>query len=90
MIIYWIKYKIKKPGIHALKLLAIIGGNEMARDRIEFVVGNDYGELKKYINDWLTKSENIRVRKIELFRPTGSNENRLMCMIWYESIGINE
>ena len=51
MIIYWIKYKIKKPGIHALKLLAIIGGNEMARDRIEFVVGNDYGELKKYIND---------------------------------------
>jgi hypothetical protein len=62
----------------------------MARDRIEFVVGNDYGELKKYINDWLTKSENIRVRNIELFRPAGSNENKLMCMIWYESIGINE
>jgi hypothetical protein len=37
----------------------------MARDRIEFVVGNHYGELKKYINDWLTKSENIRVRNIE-------------------------
>jgi hypothetical protein len=34
-----------------------LGGNKMARDRIEFVVGNDYGELKKYINDWLTKSE---------------------------------
>jgi hypothetical protein len=62
----------------------------MARDRIEFVVGNDYGELKRYINDWLTKSENIRVRNIGLFRPTGSNENKLMCMIWYESIGINE
>jgi hypothetical protein len=62
----------------------------MARDRIEFVVGNDYGELKKYINDWLTKSENIQVKNIELFRPTGSNENKLMCMIWYESIGINE
>jgi hypothetical protein len=62
----------------------------MARDRIEFVVGNDYGELKKYINDWLTKSENIRVKNIELFRSTGSNENKLTCMIWYESIGINE
>jgi hypothetical protein len=62
----------------------------MARDRIEFVVGNHYGELKKYINDWLTKSENIQVKNIELFRPTGSNENKLMCMIWYESIGINE
>jgi hypothetical protein len=62
----------------------------MARDRIEFVVGNDYGELKKYINDWLTKSQNIRVKNIKLFRPTGSNDNKLMCMIWYESIGIDE
>ena len=62
----------------------------MARDRIEFVVGNDYGELKKYINDWLTKSQNIRVKNIKLFLPTGSNDNKLMCMIWYESIGIDE
>ena len=53
----------------------------MARDRIEFVVGNDYGELKKYINDWLTKSQNIRVKNIKLFRPTASNDNKLMCMI---------
>jgi hypothetical protein len=62
----------------------------MARDKIEFVVGNDYGELKKYINDWLTKSENIRVKNIELFRPTDSNDTKLMSMIWYESIGIEE
>jgi hypothetical protein len=67
-----------------------LGGNKMARDRIEFVVGNDYGELKKYINDWLTKSENIRVKNIELFRPTGSNDNKHICMIWYEGIGIDE
>jgi hypothetical protein len=62
----------------------------MARDKIEFVVGNDYGELKKYINDWLTKSENIRVKNIELFRPSDSNDTKLMSMIWYESIGIEE
>ena len=40
----------------------------MTRDRIEFVVGEDYGELKKYVNDWLIKSENIRVKDIQLFR----------------------
>jgi hypothetical protein len=68
----------------------LLEGNKMARDRIEFVVGNDYGELKKYINDWLTKSENIRVKNIELFRPTSSNDNKHICMIWYESIGIDE
>ena len=68
----------------------MLEGNKMARDRIEFVVGNDYGELKKYINDWLTKSENIRVKNIELFRPTSSNDNKHICMIWYESIGIDE
>ena len=62
----------------------------MARDRIEFVVGNDYGELKKYVNDWLIKSENIRVKDIQLFRGTGSNDNKPMCMIWYDSIGIDE
>jgi hypothetical protein len=54
------------------------------------VVGEDYGELKKYVNDWLIKSENIRVKDIQLFRGTGSNDNKPMCMIWYDSIGIDE
>jgi hypothetical protein len=62
----------------------------MTRDRIEFVVGEDYGELKKYVNDWLIKSENIRVKDIQLFRGTVSNDNKPMCMIWYDSIGIDE
>jgi hypothetical protein len=59
-------------------ILAIIGGNKMTRDRIEFVVGEDYGELKKYVNDWLIRSENIRVKDIQLFRGTGSNDNKPM------------
>jgi hypothetical protein len=63
---------------------------KMARDRIEFVVSEDYGELKKYVNDWLTKSENIRIKDIQLFRGIGLNDNKPMCMIWYESIGIDE
>ena len=62
----------------------------MSRDRIEFAVGDDYGELKRYVNDWLTKSENIQIKDIQLFRGISSNDNKPMCMIWYESIGIEE
>ena len=50
----------------------------MTRDRIEFVVGEDYGEPKKYVNDWLIRSENIRVKDIQLCRGTGSNDNKPM------------
>jgi hypothetical protein len=35
----------------------------MVKDRIEFAVGEDYAELKSNINDWLSKTQNISVKK---------------------------
>jgi hypothetical protein len=40
----------------------------MTKDRIEFAVGEDYGELKSNINDWLSKAQNIGVKKIDFFQ----------------------
>ena len=39
----------------------------MTKDRIEFAIGDDYGELTSNINDWLSKAQNITVKKIDLF-----------------------
>ncbi|MFZ0264214.1 MAG: hypothetical protein WAL42_03940 [Nitrososphaeraceae archaeon] len=33
----------------------------MVKDRIEFAVGEDYGELKSNINDWLLKTVACKV-----------------------------
>jgi hypothetical protein len=55
----------------------------MTKDRIEFAIGDDYGELKSNINDWLSKAQNITVKKIDYFPGSGS-QNKQMCMIWYE------
>jgi hypothetical protein len=56
----------------------------MTKDRIEFAIGDDYGELKSNINDWLSKAQNITVKKIDYFPGIGGNQNKQMCMIWYE------
>jgi hypothetical protein len=57
----------------------------MVRDRIEFAVGEDYGELKSNINDWLSKTQNITVEKMDFYPGIGVNVNKPMCMIWYET-----
>jgi hypothetical protein len=49
----------------------------MAKDRIEFAVGDDYGELKSNINDWLSKAQDVRVKKIDFFPGIGGNVNKL-------------
>lgn len=58
----------------------------MVKDRIEFAVGEDYGDLMSIINDWLSKTQNISVKKVDFFPGTGGNINKPMCMIWYETI----
>jgi hypothetical protein len=57
----------------------------MVKDRIEFAVGEDYGDLKSNINDWLSKTQDIRVKKVDFFSEIGGNINKPMCMIWYET-----
>jgi hypothetical protein len=56
----------------------------MTKDRIEFAIGDDYGELTSNINDWLSKAQNITVKKIDYFPGSGGSQNKQMCMIWYE------
>ena len=58
---------------------------KMVKDRIEFAVGEDYGELKGNINDWLSKTQNISIKKMDFFPRIGGNKNKPMCMIWYET-----
>jgi hypothetical protein len=57
----------------------------MTKNRIEFAVGEDYRELKSNINDWLSKAQDISVKKIDFFPGIGSNINKPMCMVWYET-----
>ena len=57
----------------------------MAKDRIEFAVVEDYRELKSNINDWLSKAQDIKVKKIDFFPGIGGNINKPMCMVWYET-----
>jgi hypothetical protein len=57
----------------------------MVKDRIEFAVEEDYGDLKSNINDWLSKTQDIRVKKVDFFPGIGGNINKPMCMIWYET-----
>jgi hypothetical protein len=57
----------------------------MVKDRIEFAIGDDHGELKSNINDWLSKTQDVRVKKIDFFPASEGNVNKPMCMIWYES-----
>jgi hypothetical protein len=56
----------------------------MVKDRIEFAVGEDYGDLKSNINDWLSKTQDIRVKKVDFF-PEIRDNTKPMCMIWYET-----
>jgi hypothetical protein len=56
----------------------------MVKDRIEFAVGEDYGDLKSNINDWLSKTQDIRVKKVDFF-PEIRGNTKPMCMIWYET-----
>jgi hypothetical protein len=56
----------------------------MVKDRIEFAVGEDYGDLKSNINDWLSKTQDIRVKKVDFF-PGIRRNTKPMCMIWYET-----